>query len=176
MPHTPNHTILKKRLLDKINHLGCTEHMEILKIIMEHKVPLTENKNGIFFNMTTLSPDVYKTIENFVNYCYSNKHELDKYDQKLHECKFYQKNTFLSQYSVNEPKDKKDALREIMERVDLDTKSTKIKDFVLKMSHASDKLNVKRSCGKFLMCKKHFMKKVDTVDNLPDCLEHEQVL
>jgi isoleucyl-tRNA synthetase len=165
--------IMRKRLSEKINMLGSTEHIEILRILKENDVPLTENKNGVFFNLSTLDPEAYDIVENFVNYCYANKHELDQYDRKLHECKFYQKNNYLSQYSINEPKDKRDTLREVLERYDMEHRTHKMKEFVSRMSHAADRVNIKRSCGKFLVCKKQFSKRTEATDGLLDCLEHE---
>jgi hypothetical protein len=169
-----NETVItRKRLLEKINHLGTTEHIEIFKILKEKCVPVTENKNGVFFNLSTVQPEIFKVIEDFVNYCYTNKHELDKYDQKLHECKFYQKHNYTSQYSINEPKDRKDVLKEIMDNVDNTGKNTRLKDFVAKMTSSAERVNVKKSCGKFIMCKKQLCKRQECPDALIDCLEGE---
>lgn len=176
--------IQRKRLLEKINHLGGTEHAEILRIIKEHGVTVTENKNGVFFNMTTLQPDTFQVVEEFVNYCYDNKIELDKYDQKLHECKYFNKNpSFVSAYGVNEPKSKRpedQANESALQRSERMEKSHKLNDFVRKLcastpdlghggSHAMSNNAAtanKRGGGNFTTCKKKFMKR-SAVDNDP---------
>jgi hypothetical protein len=77
----------RKLIFDRINSLSSTEHEEILKIIRQHDVSYSQNKNGIFFNLSNLSNDVVKNIDEFVTYCISNKKDLDEYDKILNECK-----------------------------------------------------------------------------------------
>jgi hypothetical protein len=152
--------LMRKRLMEKVNDLGPTEHMEIYKIIEEQNVPTTENNNGVFFNLTTLSKDTYERIEEFVQYCFDNKKELDRYDQKLHECKYYNKlytTPMLPNYGVNEPRSKADNLRDVIEL--MDDKKEALKDFVSKLNSSSDKPATKRVMSKFMLAKKRFMKK-----------------
>ena len=182
--------IQKKRLLEKINHLGSTEHMEILRIINSHGVATTINKNGVFFNMTTLAPEIFQVIEEFVNYCYDNKIELDRYDQKLHECKYYNKNpAFASAYGVNEPKNKRcevgssNACEAALQRAERMENTNKMNEFVRKLCSGADMSlggnstmhhNTRRNGGNFTAWKKKFMKRsVADVDTMLDILEHD---
>ncbi len=153
--------MMRKRLMEKVNELGATEHMEIYKIIVEQKVPTTENNNGVFFNLTTLSKETFDRIEEFVQYCFDNKKELDRYDQKLHECKYYNKlctSPVIPNYGVNEPKSKSDCLKDVIEQMD-DSKKDIIKEFVVKLNSSFDKPSAKRVLSKFMLAKKRFMKK-----------------
>lgn len=77
----------RKVLFDRINSLSSTEHEEILKIVKKYNATFSQNKNGIFFNLSSLSDEAVKEIYNFVNYCISNKKELDEYDKIINECK-----------------------------------------------------------------------------------------
>lgn len=77
----------RKALFDRINSLSSTEHEEILKIVKNYNATYSQNKNGIFFNLSGLSDDAVGEIDNFVNYCISNKKELDEYDKIINECK-----------------------------------------------------------------------------------------
>lgn len=161
--------------MEKVNELGATEHMEIYKIIIDHSVPTTENKNGVFFNLTTLPKDTYEKIEEFVQYCFDNKKELDMYDQKLHECKYFNKmygTPVIPNYGVNEPRSKSDSLKDVIE--ELDRKDT-VKDFVVKMTTSCDKVLTKRSMTKFALAKKRFMKKsnVEVGQDVMDELQSE---
>ena len=173
--------IQKKRLLEKINHLGSTEHVEILRIVNKHGVATTVNKNGVFFNMTTLPSATFNVIEEFVNYCYDNKLELDKYDQKLHECKYYNKNpSFATAYGVNEPKSRRgeagsntltDAAVQRAERLE---SSGKMNEFVRKLCCGNDGISAKRGGGSFTAWKKKFMKRsVPEIEAMLDILEKD---
>lgn len=77
----------RKALYDRINSLSSTEHEEILKIVKEGGASFSQNKNGIFFNLSILPDDVVMRIDYFVAYCMSNKKELDEYDKIINECK-----------------------------------------------------------------------------------------
>jgi hypothetical protein len=161
----------KKRLVEKINILGATEHMEILRIINQNNVPMTENKNGFFFNLSTIDDDTYTIISDFVNYCCENKSELDEYDQKLHECKFFSKPKCMS-YGVMEPKNKNNDIQKVIdEKID---DPDKITGFVARLYGGTEKsLLNKRSTGKFLMFKKKFSKNTQQNDGLLDILTQD---
>lgn len=77
----------RKALFDRINSLSSTEHEEILKIVKASGTSFSQNKNGIFFNLSILPDEVVKEIDDFVSYCMSNKKELDEYDKIINECK-----------------------------------------------------------------------------------------
>lgn len=81
----------KRAILEKINVLSSTEHEEILKIVKRHDVSFSQNKNGVFFNLSMLSDTIIQEIDNFVTYCISNKKELDEYDKIINQCKMNNK-------------------------------------------------------------------------------------
>ena len=167
----------KRQLMEQINNLGSMEHTEIFKILQSMNITHSENNNGIFFNLTTLSDDVIKHIEEFVNYCYENKVELDEYDQKLNECKYRNNITTISNIayssSINEPVDKKERWKELMESVD---KTNVVKDFVEKLNTSADKQSVRKSSTKFLMAKKKYTKHTNIECDLNDKLRTEKYI
>lgn len=81
----------KKLIFDKINTLSSTEHEEIFNIIQrlseKEFINYTINKNGVFFNLSSLSDEVLEAIDRFVNFCHLNKKNLDEYEKQLNECK-----------------------------------------------------------------------------------------
>ena len=77
----------RRSILEKINSLSSTEHEEILKIVKRHGISFSQNKNGIFFNLSNLDYQILYEIDMFVTYCISNKKELDEYDKIINECK-----------------------------------------------------------------------------------------
>ena len=70
-------SVEKLKLLKKeIESLQENEHLEILKIINKSSIKYSENKNGIFVNMNRLPDSIIEEIQNFLNFCKSNKMEL----------------------------------------------------------------------------------------------------
>lgn len=163
----------KKVLFDKINNLGPTEHMEIFKILKDNGIHFTENTNGVFFNLTTLSDEVLTKVGEFVEYCCDNKKELDEYDQRLQECKFNNNKTrSLLPNNIREPLCKKDNQKELFEKID---KGHAIQDFVHKLQASHEKSISKRVNTKFAVARKRFLKRApDAHDALVDELAVEQ--
>jgi len=180
---------LRKNVLDKINSLSTTEHEEILKIVKKHNVSFSQNKNGVFFNLSVLQHDIVSEIDQFVNYCLSNKKELDEYDKIITECKLNNKldgiipviNTSLCEMSksarqeVDTSIDAKIALSKL--KVDATTMDKFIR-FADKVTHEKDKLCKKKINIKFNNAKKKFAKKSDKkfdVD-IKDVLEEDKYI
>lgn len=154
-------SITRRQLNEKIQTLGNTEHLEIFKILQDNNVLFSENQNGIFFNLTTLDDHVLKQINDFVNYCCENKTELDEYDKRLKECKFRNNISNIMKVSgyqsgINEPVDKKERWKDLIEEVD---KTHIVKDFIDKIHMNAEKQCAKRSGGKYVMSRKKFMKR-----------------
>lgn len=80
----------RKALMDKITSLGSTEHAEIFRILKKYGVPHTQNQNGVFVNITTVSDEIVKEVSDFTTFCFRNNKELEEYDKRLNQCKLYQ--------------------------------------------------------------------------------------
>ncbi len=156
---------LRKLLFEKINSLSSTEHEEIYRIIINHSVNTSKNKNGVFFNLSGIDDDVIEQIDTFVNYCISNKHELDEYDKRLNECKLNNNygdimnmNIKLEQLADIEKKMKP---KDDWSKLKLDAKSTsKLTCLVEKLNDEHDKLHVKKMNSKFINAKKKYSKRI----------------
>ena len=66
-----------KDLKRDISTLDKTEQLEILKIVKSSGNKLTENKNGIFINLSYVSPESIQEIQKFVHYSIENKSRLE---------------------------------------------------------------------------------------------------
>lgn len=54
---------------DKVEQMSKNYHIEIARILItKYNVSYDENQNGIFINLSQLSPDIHKTISQFINY------------------------------------------------------------------------------------------------------------
>lgn len=187
----------KKALFEKINMLSSTEHEEILKIVKTYNVPFSRNKNGVFFNLSGVTDDVVRDIENFVIYCISNKKDLDEYDKIINECKMSNNvklpvattsetstlNTSLANMGRMEPKTP--VLRggqntHTWASVKMDEVTIeKFNKFLDRFHQDRDRIGRKKVNVKFNNAKKRFAKRANDrkIDyELGDVLVHEQVL
>lgn len=162
----------RKALFEKINRLSATEHEEIYRIIRrDDAVNVSRNKNGVFFNLSSISDDVVAKIDTFVTYCISNQDELDEYDKKLNECKMSNKYSKIMNYNPLEAgsninlqhlSDKPLVRAEGNEgwKTKMDAKSSqKIAYLLDKMHDDREKLHTKKVNTKFVNAKKKYSKR-----------------
>lgn len=81
----------KKALMQKINELSNTAHMEIFRILKRKRVSHTQNKNGMFVNLSVVDDDLLDEISSFVDYCIDNSRDLENYDKMLNTCRTMQR-------------------------------------------------------------------------------------
>lgn len=171
----------RKLLFDKINVLSSTEHEEIYKIITESMVNVSRNKNGVFFNLSTIDDNVVRKIEAFVDYCLQNKEQLDDYDKKLNECKLMNKvgkienmNIRLEELVTSDSQ----IIKDDWTTIKLDTKATtRVAAIIQRMNEDREKLCVKKANSKFITAKKKYSKKqVIDIDLLRKKFDFEQAI
>lgn len=76
----------------KIESLEKYHHLQILRIIKNSPInhTLSENKNGVFVNLTVLSEDVINEIKNYLDYLNEQENLLTDLETKKEDVK----NTF----------------------------------------------------------------------------------
>lgn len=167
----------KRMILEKINMLTSTEHEEIWKIVKKHEVSFSQNKNGVFFNLSIVPPEIMCEIDKFVDYCISNKKELDEYDKIINECKLNNKldgmmmqgstiSTSLGEMAKNSAQAcEEEALSDKIvgwSRLKVDSATMeKFVRFADKMASDREKLCKKKMNVKFNNAKKKYAKKVE---------------
>lgn len=167
----------KKQLIEKISRLSKTEHEEIFKIMRSKEESFTQNKNGVFFNLSNISDAIIKEIDMFVEFCLKNKKELDEYDKKLNECKISNNYTILQprQSQTHEYQtDQKHDLNSILAvKNTVDTPkdnwlslineakhAEKLSVFIETLQECQDKVIKKKSSTKFLNAKKKYSRRI----------------
>ena len=63
---------------NKIDNLSENEVTEIFKIIKNNNEKYSTNKNGIFFNLSTLRKNTIQEISNFLYFCDNNNREIEE--------------------------------------------------------------------------------------------------
>ncbi len=71
-----------KYLRDKIELLTAFHQIEILRILQTNKVTFSENKNGIFVNLTYVNQDIIDTISEYIIYVYKQESQLNEIEEK----------------------------------------------------------------------------------------------
>lgn len=66
-----------RELRDKINNLQDYEKREIFNLL-KSTVKFTQNKNGLFFNMSSWDGDIQEKVEKLIVFIESNKKLLQK--------------------------------------------------------------------------------------------------
>lgn len=173
----------KKFLLEKIGRLSQTEHDEIFKIIRGSEVPYTQNKNGLFVNMSALPDDVLEKMDQFVDFCLKNQSELDEYDKRISECKinnnydvYGTKTTGIGMEEPNERKQLNEFInsthqhQENWQNVLAEAKKDeKIASLTTMLEENADRVHKKRGNMKYVNAKKKYARKVATEKKI----EHE---
>ena len=80
----PNEYEHRKLFLEDLKTLTKDEHEEIYRIIKRNQVEFSENSNGIFFDLVSISSEVFQLLQNFMELCKTQRkvdsvrtHEMD---------------------------------------------------------------------------------------------------
>lgn len=65
----------RKKIFDIIKILSKPEFEEIYRIIRKTKESYTENSNGIFFDLNTVSDESFAHIKAYLDYCIKTRQE-----------------------------------------------------------------------------------------------------
>jgi hypothetical protein len=65
----------RKNIFEHIKLLVKSEQEEIFRIIRKTKDNYTENSNGIFFDLTTISDEAFNQIQEYISFCLKTRQE-----------------------------------------------------------------------------------------------------
>lgn len=150
----------RKNLVGKISELSSTEHEEIYKILQRYNIVYSRNKNGIFFNMSTLSNQIVDEISKLVTFCLSQQSALDEYDIKINECKMSNnvQRMDLKLHLETTAMQKKEHVQSVHDKLD-EISMGKLSNFVERMKQDRDKIGKKKVNTSYINAKKRFTKK-----------------
>lgn len=70
---------------NKIEHMDKIRHIDILKIFIKHNVSYTENKNGIFINLSELDQSIIHKIQNYIQYLEIQDQVIEEFEKEKNE-------------------------------------------------------------------------------------------
>ncbi len=77
----------KKKLIEVSKNLSKIEYFEIFDIIKDDKCPYSENKNGIFINLSNMEETTIDKIFDFINFIKHKKEDLLKHEELINDTK-----------------------------------------------------------------------------------------
>jgi predicted component of viral defense system (DUF524 family) len=72
-------------LKTKIENLTKKQQIEILRIIMKLDVSVSENNNGIFFNLSSLTKEQLDNINRYIDYVSDQEETLQEFENVKNE-------------------------------------------------------------------------------------------
>jgi len=82
-----------KKIRDKIESINSIQHKSIFRIFKKHNVQYSENKNGIFINLSEVNENILKEINNYLNYLQKQEQVICKIESEKNNMKSYLLNT-----------------------------------------------------------------------------------
>lgn len=82
----------RKKVFDTIKILSKPEFEEIYRIIRKTRESYTENSNGIFFDLNTVSDDTFAHIKSYLDYCLKTRQEEESRLKELETIRIQNEN------------------------------------------------------------------------------------
>jgi len=70
------------QLRNAIQSLDNSKHIEIFKIFKQHDVFYSENKNGIFINLSEVSDEVIVEVRKYIDYICNQERQIEIVEQQ----------------------------------------------------------------------------------------------
>ena len=71
-----------KTLKDKLESVNIFHQVELLRIFKENNVCITENKNGIFINLTYVDSNILDKVYKYLNYVNKQEAQLNEIEEE----------------------------------------------------------------------------------------------
>jgi len=70
---------------NKIEKMDKLRHIDILKIFIKNNISYTENKNGIFINLSELDNSIIHKIKNYIQYLEIQNKVIEEFEKEKNE-------------------------------------------------------------------------------------------
>jgi hypothetical protein len=75
----------RKQIYEEIKKMNRTEQEELFRILKKCNEEVSENKNGIFFDLMNLQQDTIKQIQEWLSFCNKNKVQFEIREKAIQE-------------------------------------------------------------------------------------------
>jgi hypothetical protein len=73
----------RKKIFDEIKKFEKTEQEELYRILRRCNEDLSENKNGIFFDLMNLRQSTIEEIKTWLSFCQKNKESFESREKEM---------------------------------------------------------------------------------------------
>ena len=87
---------IKKQMFEEIKKFNKTEQEELYRILKRCGEELSENKNGIFFDLINLRPTTIQEIKSWIEFCNKNRATFETREKEIQE--LTEKNPGINEY------------------------------------------------------------------------------
>ncbi len=81
--HTQDDYGLRKRIFEDIKKFSRSEQEELYRILKRNEEDISENKNGMFFDLINLKGETIRDIQSYIQFTTKNRQELAKREQEM---------------------------------------------------------------------------------------------
>jgi hypothetical protein len=73
---------MRRHFLEDLKILSKTEHMHMFDLIKKESIEYTENSNGVFFDISKVSADMFQVLYTYMNFCKTTRTEQTERDEE----------------------------------------------------------------------------------------------
>jgi hypothetical protein len=74
---------VRKRLHEEIKKFNRTEQEELFRILKRENEEVSENRNGIFFDLTVIKESTLTKIREWITFCKKNTTEFEEREKEM---------------------------------------------------------------------------------------------
>lgn len=74
---------LRKRIFEDIKRFSRSEQEELFRILKRNEEEISENKNGMFFDIMNLKDETIQNIQTYIQFTNQNRQELAVREQAM---------------------------------------------------------------------------------------------
>jgi hypothetical protein len=98
---------VRKKIFEDIKLLQRPEQEELFRIIRKTKETYSENSNGIFFDLSTVSEESFQQINEYLSFCFKTRQEHEERLQELENIRIQNENYVDEDEDVEEEEESK---------------------------------------------------------------------
>lgn len=73
----------RKLCWEELKRLVKSEQEQIYRILKRHRVEMSENSNGVFFDLSRCSSAAFQEIQEFLKFCQDNRQDFAARDREM---------------------------------------------------------------------------------------------
>ena len=76
---------IRKGMFEEMKQFTRTEQEELYRILRKQNEEISENRNGIFFDLMTLRSDTIEKVKEWIQFCKKNRTTFEKREKFLND-------------------------------------------------------------------------------------------